>query len=117
FSPPALSAGIEARIGSLNTQAPLSQLQSVREASMSNNISSGNLQISQVLYDFIEKEACPGTGIAPKDFWAALARILDQMAPRNRELLAKRDQLQASIDAWHREHDMQYYLTHKEEYK
>ena len=84
---------------------------------MSNNISSGNLQISQVLYDFIEKEACPGTGIAPKDFWAALARILDQMAPRNRELLAKRDQLQASIDAWHREHDMQYYLTHKEEYK
>ncbi|HHX81574.1 MAG TPA: malate synthase G, partial [Pseudomonadaceae bacterium] len=84
---------------------------------MSNNISSGNLQISQVLYDFIEKEACPGTNIAPKDFWAALARILDQMAPRNRELLAKRDQLQASIDAWHREHDMQYYLTHKEEYK
>ena len=30
---------------------------------MSNNISSANLQISQALYDFIEKEACPGTGI------------------------------------------------------
>jgi malate synthase len=84
---------------------------------MSNNISSGNLQISQVLYDFIEKEACPGTGIAPNDFWAALSDILDKMAPRNRTLLAKRDSLQEAIDNWHREHDMAYYLSHKEEYK
>jgi malate synthase len=84
---------------------------------MSNNIASGNLQISQVLYDFIEKEACPGTGISPKDFWAALGTILEKLAPRNRALLAKRDELQASIDAWHKAHDMAYYLDHKAEYK
>jgi malate synthase len=84
---------------------------------MSNNISSGNLQISQVLYDFIEKEACPGTGIAPKDFWTALGSILDRMAPRNKALLTKRDELQAMIDAWHKDHDMAYYVSHKDEYK
>ena len=84
---------------------------------MSNNISSGNLQISQVLYDFIEKEACPGTGIAPKDFWAALGAILDKLSPRNKALLSKRDELQAQIDAWHKQHDMAYYITHKDAYK
>jgi len=84
---------------------------------MSNNISYGNLQISQVLYDFIEKEACPGTGVSPKDFWAALGAILEKMAPRNKALLQKRDELQAQIDAWHKQHDMAYYVAHKDEYK
>ena len=84
---------------------------------MSNNISSGNLQISQVLYDFIEKEACPGTGISPKDFWAALGSILEKMAPRNKALLARRDELQAQIDAWHRQHDMAWYFANKDAYK
>jgi malate synthase len=84
---------------------------------MSNNISSGNLQISQVLYDFIEKEACPGTGISPKDFWTAFSAILEKMAPRNKALLQKRDELQAQIDTWHKQHDMAYYVAHKDEYK
>jgi malate synthase len=84
---------------------------------MSNNISYGNLQISQVLYDFIEKEACPGTGVSPKDFWATLGAILEKMAPRNKALLQKRDELQAQIDAWHKQHDMAYYVAHKDEYK
>jgi malate synthase len=84
---------------------------------MPNNISASNLQISQVLYDFIEKEATPGTGIEPKKFWAELARIVEQLAPRNRALLKKRDELQAKIDAWHKEHDVVYYLSHRGEYK
>jgi malate synthase len=84
---------------------------------MSNNISSGNLQISQVLYDFIENEACPGTGINPKDFWTAFSAILEKMAPRNKALLQKRDELQAQIDTWHKQHDMAYYVAHKDEYK
>src|SRR5690606_5470478 len=88
------------------------------EARMSNNnITTCNLQISQVLYDFIEKEAAPGTGITPDQFWDALCKILDRMAPRNRALLQKRDELQAKIDAWHKEHDVQYYLEHRAEYK
>jgi len=84
---------------------------------MSNNITTCNLQISQVLYDFIEKEAAPGTGIDPNHFWVALCDILDRLAPRNRALLQKRDELQARLDAWHKLHDASWYLSHREEYK
>ena len=84
---------------------------------MPNNISANSLQITQVLYDFIEKEAAPGTGISPDHFWKSLAKIVSEFAPRNRELLAKRDALQARIDAWHQSHDMAYYLSHRHEYK
>ncbi len=84
---------------------------------MPNNITASNLQISQVLYDFIEKEAAPGTGIEPKAFWAAMGRIVDTLAPRNRALLQKRDELQQHIDAWHKSHDASYYLAHRDEYK
>jgi malate synthase len=82
-----------------------------------NNITTCNLQISQVLYDFIEKEAAPGTGITPDAFWDALCKILDKLAPRNRALLQKRDELQAKIDAWHKQHDVKYYLANRAEYK
>jgi len=81
---------------------------------MPHNISSSNLQISQVLYDFIEKEAAPGTGVTPRDFWAALRAILDRLAPRNAALLRQRDDLQAQIDAWHKTHD---YRTQRADYK
>ena len=84
---------------------------------MPNKISASNLQISQVLYDFIEKEAAPGTGIEPKTFWAAMGKVVDTLAPRNRALLLKRDELQARIDEWHRQHDSTYYLAHRDEYK
>ena len=84
---------------------------------MPNNISNNNLQISQVLYDFIEKEAAPGTGIEPKHFWAAMGKIVETFAPRNRALLKKRDDIQAQVDAWHKSHDMAYTLSHPDEYK
>jgi len=57
---------------------------------MSNNISANSLQISQVLYDFIEKEATPGSGITPDQFWKSLAKIVAEFAPRNRALLEKK---------------------------
>ncbi len=59
------------------------------------------LQVSPVLADFIESAALPGTGVAPDRFWTGLADILARFAPVNRALLAKREDLQAQIDAWH----------------
>src|SRR3954464_2202724 len=64
----------------------------------------GALQVAAELREFIEKEALPGTGIEPNRLWGALDAILHDLAPRNRELLKKRDDLQAKIDAWYGDH-------------
>ena len=61
----------------------------------------GAIEIARELHDFVEKEALPGTTVTPKTFWDGLEKILVDLAPRNKALLARRDDLQAKIDAWH----------------
>ena len=83
---------------------------------MTERIDVGGLVVARALYDFINHEAIPGTGVTEGQFWAGLAHIVEEMTPRNRALLAERDALQHKIDAWHREHprrpvDMAAYRT------
>ena len=64
----------------------------------------GELHLDKALYDFVTDEAIPGTGVEPVAFWSAFTSILKELTPRNRALLAKRDDLQADIDRWHEAH-------------
>jgi malate synthase len=60
------------------------------------------LSVAKVLYDFINKEALPGTGLSETAFWTRLDRIVHDLSPKNRALLKVRDEMQAKIDAWHK---------------
>ena len=66
---------------------------------MTARVSIGGLKVAQVLYELVEQEIAPGTGIDPDEFWRAFGQIVHDLAPRNQALLAKRDELQAAIDA------------------
>ncbi|MCB0092199.1 MAG: hypothetical protein KDE54_30130, partial [Caldilineaceae bacterium] len=68
---------------------------------MADRIEIGNLQVAKVLDDLVRNEIAPGTGVDPDHFWQALGDIVRDLAPRNRALLQKRDELQTQIDQWY----------------
>ena len=68
---------------------------------MTERVQVGGLQVAKVLLDFVNNEAIPGTGISAEQFWAGADAVIHDLAPKNRALLAKRDEFQAKIDAWH----------------
>ncbi len=69
---------------------------------MTDRVTVGNLRVAPVLYDFINNEALPGTDIDPDTFWSGVDKVIADLTPRNQDLLARRDSLQAQIDKWHR---------------
>ena len=61
------------------------------------------LQISKILFNFVNEEVIPGTNINQDySFWSGVQSILTEFAPDNDALLQKRDDLQTKIDEWHR---------------
>ena len=69
---------------------------------MAATIAVENLTVSQCLFDFIEYEALPGTDISSSHFWQEFSSIINELGPENKQLLLKRETLQASIDDYHR---------------
>ncbi|WP_113133118.1 malate synthase G [Rhizobiales bacterium] len=61
------------------------------------------LKIDAGLHRFLVEEAMPGTGIDAEHFFEQLSALVHDLAPKNRALLAKRDELQAKLDAWYRQ--------------
>ncbi len=66
---------------------------------MTDHVDVHGLKIAPQLYHFISDEALPGTGVDADAFWKGFAAIAHDLAPRNRQLLARRDALQQKIDA------------------
>jgi len=60
------------------------------------------LQVADELYQFINAEVLPGTGVAPDAFWKGFDALVADLAPKNAALLAERERLQAAIDTWHK---------------
>ncbi|WP_248582252.1 malate synthase G [Nocardioides sp. InS609-2] len=71
---------------------------------MEERIQTGGLSVAESLHRFVEEEALPGSGVDPQAFWDGAAAIVHDLAPRNGELLGRRQELQSRIDDWHREH-------------
>jgi malate synthase len=69
---------------------------------MSQRIDKAGLQVDAELVDFIEARALPGTGVDAEAFWTGFSGLVHQMGPKNRDFLAKREELQGQIDDWHR---------------
>ncbi len=69
---------------------------------MTDRIQRGGLRVAPILCELLEADVAPGTGVTAQQFWQGLEAIVQELAPRNRELLATRETMQAQLDAWHR---------------
>jgi malate synthase len=70
---------------------------------MSNYVNAGSLQVDQLLYEFINSEVLPGTGLEREDFWSEFGVLVQDLTPKNKALLARRDEIQDKLHDWHRE--------------
>lgn len=70
---------------------------------MENYIKRGNLQVASELYEFINSEALPGSFVDQEQFWSGLEALINDLTPKNKALLAKRDEIQHKLNTWHRE--------------
>ena len=64
-------------------------------------IKKGNLKINSALLDFINQEAIPGTEVKVEDFWKKFDNTIHELAPINKSLIEKRENIQKQIDQWH----------------
>ncbi|GLB59502.1 malate synthase G [Cytobacillus sp. NCCP-133] len=80
---------------------------------MGNYVQSGKLKVASELYEFINSEALPESGVNQENFWSGLEALLNDLTPKNKALLKKRDEIQQQINAWHREHQEFDFTSYK----
>ena len=64
-------------------------------------ITINNLKIDENLIKFINDEAIPGTGLDSNHFWKEFSNVVHELAPKNKNLIKKREEIQKKIDDWH----------------
>jgi len=70
---------------------------------MTERVQVSGLQVARSIYDLVKQDIIPGTGVDVDAFWQSFSAIVGDFAPKNRELLSKREKMQAQIDDWHRQ--------------
>ena len=65
-------------------------------------IDKNNLKISSTLFEFINKEAIPGTNINEDEFWSNFSKYVHELSPINKKLIEERENIQKKIDEWHK---------------
>ncbi|MEB2628807.1 malate synthase G [Peribacillus frigoritolerans] len=73
----------------------------------------GNLQVASVLFEFINKDGLPGSGLNQEQFWVDFEKLVHGMSPKNKKLLARRDEIQTNINTWHRENKEMDFAEYK----
>ncbi|RAP77028.1 malate synthase G [Paenibacillus montanisoli] len=68
---------------------------------MNQYINVRNLQVDRHLFDFLESEVLPGSGVASGAFWSGFDRLIHDLTPRNSEILQRRNEIQRLLDDWH----------------
>jgi malate synthase len=71
---------------------------------MTNRISIANLQVAEELYNFVNQQVLPGTALPEDTFWSGFGKLIAELAPKNKQLLLKRDDLQQQVTAYHQDH-------------
>ncbi|WP_017381085.1 malate synthase G [Paenisporosarcina sp. TG-14] len=66
-------------------------------------IRKNGLKIASEFYQFVEEEAIPGSEVSSEAFWLGFSQLIEEMSPKNRELLTTRNELQEKIDQWHKQ--------------
>ena len=70
---------------------------------MAETVKHGGLTVAKKLYEFVNTEALPGTGIEPDRFWSAADEIIHKFSPKIASMLRKRKSLQNKLNRWHRQ--------------
>ncbi|ASS99637.1 malate synthase G [Geobacillus thermocatenulatus] len=71
---------------------------------MGEYVQKANIQVAKVLYDFVNEELLPNSGLDQDKFWRDFAALIADLTPRNKELLARRDEIQQQLNEWHKAH-------------
>lgn len=82
--------------------------QKERGIMMGEYVQVGRLQVAKLFYEFIVEEVLPNSQVDKDKFWKNFEQLINELTPKNKALLAKRDELQEKIHEWHKQHRSQF---------
>ncbi len=61
-----------------------------------------SLKVSENLLSFVNNELLKDTKISPEKFWKGFDKVINELAPKNKNLLKIREKIQSQINEWHK---------------